>query len=415
MRVGRARALALVAVGCVFLGASSAGAGVAAVHCGSTLTRSTTLTADLVGCTGSGLVIGADGITVNLAGHTISGTNATGGEGIADDGHGGVRIIGGRITDFRLNGVGIRGGQGSVVRGVTIRRIGAGGVEGEPVSAGIVLSDSPASQVVGNDVSNDVIAYQSDGLDVLSSSGTLVQGNRLSHNSWDGLALIGSPSSRIVGNHFDVNGNNGAEINGASDGVWMAANSADGNTNIGLVLGSAQKLNVVGNSATGNDTGFFFFDLHDSLITLNSASGNRDGIDLSGGQFGSDGNRVVGNNASRNGSTGISLFEAANDNVVAGNVANQNQGPLDNGGGIVIASSTGNQLLANVTNANLDNGILLVEDAPGDTAGNSLKGNSANRNQNHGIDAVAGTIDNGGNRASGNAVPPQCQNVLCPG
>jgi parallel beta-helix repeat protein len=415
MRVRRAHALALVAGGCVFLGASSAGAGVPAVHCGSTLTRSTTLTADLVGCTGTGLVIGADGITVNLNGHTISGTNAAGGEGIADDGHGGVRIIGGRITDFRLNGIGIRGSQGSLVRGVTVRRIGAGGLEGEPVSAGILLSDSPSSQAIGNDVSNDVAAYQSDALDVLNSSATLVQGNHLSHNNWDGLALIQSPSSRIIGNRFDVNGNNGVEVNGGSDGVWMAANGADGNTNIGIVAGSGQKISVVGNSAQRNDTGLFFFDLHNSLISLNSASGNRDGLDLSGGQFGSDQNRVVGNNASRNTSTGISLFEAANNNTVAGNIANQNQGPIDNGGGIVIASATGNQLFANSANANLDSGILLVEDTPGDTAGNSLKGNSANRNQNHGIDAVTGTIDNGGNRASGNAVDPQCQNVICPG
>ena len=122
---------------------------------------------------------------------------------------------------------------------------------------------------------------------------------------------------------------------------------------------------------------------------------------------------MIGNNASRNTSSGIALFEAADNNVVAGNVANQNQGPLGEGGGIVVASSTGNQLLANVANANLDSGIVILEDTPGDAAGNSLKGNSANRNQNHGIDAVAGTIDNGGNRASGNAVAPQCQNVAC--
>ena len=106
-------------------------------HCGATLTKSTTLTADLLHCPGTALVIGADGITVNLGGHTISGTNAAGGEGIANDGHAGVRIVGGgKITDFRLNGVGMRKAPKSVVRGLTIRRIGAGGVEGEPVSAG---------------------------------------------------------------------------------------------------------------------------------------------------------------------------------------------------------------------------------------------------------------------------------------
>lgn len=48
-------------------------AGLGALACGQTITVSPTLTADLVGCTGPGLVIGADGVTLDLAGHTIAG------------------------------------------------------------------------------------------------------------------------------------------------------------------------------------------------------------------------------------------------------------------------------------------------------------------------------------------------------
>ncbi len=413
MRIERGYLVALAVGGSLFLGASTAGAGVSAVRCGATLTKSTTLTTDLVRCPGTGLVIGADGITVNLAGHTISGTNAPGGEGIANDGHAGVRIVGGRITDFRLNGVGIRGAQGAVVRGLSIRRIGAGGAEGEPVSAGIAIVDSPGSQAAQNDVQNDVSAFQSDGIDVLNSPGASVQGNRLSHNNWNGLVLIASPNSRIVGNEFDANGNNGTEVNGASDSVWMTGNGADDNTSFGIVVGSARDAHVVGNRAKGNDVGLFFFDLHDSQISLNFASGNNEGLNLAGGQFGSDGNQLVGNTASRNSVSGIGLFEAANNNLVARNVANENQGPVGNGGGIFVAASTGNQLIGNIANANLDTGIGFYEDAPGDAAGNTVKGNTANRNQNHGIEAVAGTIDGGSNRAFGNAIAPQCLNVVC--
>ena len=183
-------------------------------------------------------MIGADGITVNLAGHTISGTNAAGGEGIANDGHAGVRIVGsGKITDFRLNGVGMRNAPKSVVRGLTIRRIGAGGVEDEPVSAGILIVESPGSQLVGNDVANDVKAYQSDGAVVLKSRGTLVRNNKLSHNAWNGLALFESAGSRIIGNEFDANGNNGTEVNGGSDSVLVSGNNADSNKAAGIVLG----------------------------------------------------------------------------------------------------------------------------------------------------------------------------------
>src|SRR4051812_8263432 len=256
MRIGRAHVLTLVAGSCLVLGASSAGARTPVLQCGATLTKSATLTADLLRCPGTALVIGADGITVNLGGHTISGTNATGGEGIANDGHAGVRIIGsGKITDFRLNGVGMRKAPKSVVRGLTIRRIGAGGAEGEPVSAGIAIVDSPGSQVEGNAVLNEVEAYQSDGADVLNSPGSLVRGNTLSRNSWNGLVLIASPNSRVIRNELNANGNNGTELNGGSDSVLFSGNSADSNKASGIVIGDAQNVRILGNTAKGNDTG----------------------------------------------------------------------------------------------------------------------------------------------------------------
>ncbi len=412
MNTHRLTALALLAGACLLLVAGTAGAGGSGVGCGSTLTKSTTLTTDIVGCTGTALVIGADGITVNLAGHTVSGTNAAGSEGIASDGYSGVQIFGGSITDFRVNGVGIRGGHGNAVRGLTIRRIGDGGVEPE-ASAGIALHGSPNGQIVGNDVANDVSAWQADGADVVDSPGSLVQGNRLNHNAWDGLALIGSANSRVVGNELNGNANHGTEINGGCDNVAVTGNHADGNQNVGIVLGSARGVRVAGNSTSGNDTGIFFFDLHDSLITLNTAHDNRDGIDLLGGQFGSGGNRVIGNVTNHNSSTGLGIAFGADDNVVTGNIANENQGGLGEGGGIYVVASINNQLIGNVANGNLDTGIAVYEDYPGGAAGNSVKSNTANRNAGHGMDVVTGTIDKGGNRASGNAVPPQCVNVVC--
>jgi parallel beta-helix repeat protein len=415
MSIGRTQVLALAAGGCLCLGVSAAGAGTSpAIGCGTTLTKSTRLTADILHCPGTALVIGADGITVDLGGHTISGTNAAGSEGIANDGHAGVRIVGsGRISDFRLNGVGLRKAPQSIVRGLTIRRIGAGGVEGEPVSAGIAVVDSPASRIVDNDVVNDVEAFQVDGADVLNSPGSLVGGNRFDHNSWNGLILIASPESRIVRNELDGNGNNGSEINGASDDTSVTDNSTDDNAAFGLVVGAAAHARVVGNSARGNDVGLFFFDLHDSLIARNSAKGNREGLTLTGGQAGSDGNRLTDNTANRNDQTGIVIVDGANGNIVSGNTATANQGAIGDGGGIFVAASSGNQLIGNVTNANLDTGIAVVENEPGDTSGNTLRRNTANRNAGHGIDVTASSIDGGGNRASGNATPPQCQNVVC--
>ena len=82
---------------------------------------------------------------------------------------------------------------------------------------GGALQQGPLSapgRIVGNDVANDVDAYQADGADVLDSPGTVVQANRLDRNSWNGLALFGSPGSRITGNELDGNKHHGTEVNG---------------------------------------------------------------------------------------------------------------------------------------------------------------------------------------------------------
>ncbi|MBB4915488.1 NosD domain-containing protein [Streptosporangium saharense] len=55
--------------------AATARAATVAAQCGDVVTANLVLTADLV-CTGTGLTIGADNVTVNLAGHTVSGAPA---------------------------------------------------------------------------------------------------------------------------------------------------------------------------------------------------------------------------------------------------------------------------------------------------------------------------------------------------
>src|SRR5208337_5042768 len=50
----------------------------AQIGCDTTITTKTTLTADIGPCIGDGLTIGANGITLNCAGHTISGNIAVG-------------------------------------------------------------------------------------------------------------------------------------------------------------------------------------------------------------------------------------------------------------------------------------------------------------------------------------------------
>jgi len=54
------------------LAAPASQAAGAPLHCGATITKSTKLTQDLTNCPGVGIRIGADAITLDLNGHTVS-------------------------------------------------------------------------------------------------------------------------------------------------------------------------------------------------------------------------------------------------------------------------------------------------------------------------------------------------------
>ena len=382
------------------------------VHCGQHVTTSIRLANDLNKCRGDGLVIGADNVTIDLAGHTISGVNARGSEGIADDGHSGARIRNGVIQRFFLNGVGLRSAPHSVVSNMTIYGIGAGNVEGD-ASAGVLVKDSPFTSVVANKVSNNVISFQSDGVDVISSRGSTIRGNVLAANSWNGLVVLFSPATSVIGNALQGNKNQGLELNGASDRSIVSGNFAGNNTVNGLTVGSSTHVRIEGNFLKGNgENGLFMFDLHGALIRQNQAGGNAVGIDLEGGQFGSTNNQLVKNETNRNRFAGV-IVAGANHNLLQANTSDANQGPPGEGGGFVVIASVGNTLRANVAIGNRDVGIAVFQENPGDTKNNVLAGNFAVRNKAHGIDASVGASDGGGNIARNNTPLPNCLGVVC--
>src|SRR5688572_26585245 len=89
------------------------------VKCGDVLTQDTTLDSDLVDCSGQGIVIGADNVTLDLNGHTIDGDHASSESDLCDVGvinalgvspcalptgatHSGVTVRGGAIREFGL-------------------------------------------------------------------------------------------------------------------------------------------------------------------------------------------------------------------------------------------------------------------------------------------------------------------------
>src|SRR3954451_15005817 len=104
------RTIGLAAIGLALAAAppALADSGKDALHCGATVTTSVRLTHDLTGCRGDGLVVGANGITIDLAGHKIAGTTSddSGDQdacrcGIADrGGYDRITLEDGRLASF---------------------------------------------------------------------------------------------------------------------------------------------------------------------------------------------------------------------------------------------------------------------------------------------------------------------------
>jgi parallel beta-helix repeat protein len=125
----------------------------AVLACGQTITQSTTLDNDLGPCPGHGIVIGANNITFNLNGHTISGGTGIGeGAGVFLLNRTGVTVTNGTVTRFDI-GVAIDGGSNNTVSRMTARdNIGGAGTIG---GDGIAIMSSRGNRIIDSQTTNN--------------------------------------------------------------------------------------------------------------------------------------------------------------------------------------------------------------------------------------------------------------------
>lgn len=154
----------------------------ATLECGDVITASTTLDSDVGPCTGDGIVIAADGITLNLNRHRVFAVNGEGDNaGIRLTGVSGVTVTNGIVEGFDA-GVFIDGGSGN-----TVRRVGAFNNVNDALAAPCDLGD---------------------GIAVLDSSDNVVDGNLVVGNGpFGGITLIGDSDNNVVTSN-QVEGNN---------------------------------------------------------------------------------------------------------------------------------------------------------------------------------------------------------------
>jgi nitrous oxidase accessory protein NosD len=187
----------------------------APLHCGATIKHSTKLTKDLTDCPGVGLRIGADGITLDLNGHTIAAAakrNPTA-HGILNVGHDRVTIKGGTVKGFGAYGVRLAGVQRNHVTDMkmTGNFTGIGLVESsqnlversEIIGSrfvGVNLTGGTANRVVHNQVAGSV------------GPGVLLQTSVADHGS----------HNRVIENAID---GNGIQVNPGQVAAMIARNT----------------------------------------------------------------------------------------------------------------------------------------------------------------------------------------------
>lgn len=223
----------------------------ATIGCGQTITVRTTLIANIGPCTGNGLVIGANGITLNCNGHKIRGTGAaSGADGILLYGYTGVRVENCVVTGFDI-GIFLRSSSSIVLTHNTADSNGCG----------ICLYLSSFNTLTRNTANSNT---PGGGFEVYSSSTNTLKTNTADSNS-EGFTLSSSNGNTLAGN--TANGNEGGFFLDVSSSNTLNQNTANSNTIIsGFYLFSSSSNTLTGNTANSNNQ-YGYYDLTTSAYS----------------------------------------------------------------------------------------------------------------------------------------------------
>jgi parallel beta-helix repeat protein len=359
----RERLLQLTLLTAIGLLAAAAPASAQTLTCGQVITQDTTLESDMT-CYDSpsniGVVIGAPGITFDLAGHSIRTT----GSAVVNEGHHDVTIRNGTVSGeegaVRLTGV-----KRNLIEDMDFVR---------GTLYGVRAFNSDRNRIVSSD-------FAAMGVSLLDGSDrNVVAGNSI--EGYEGfISMSSSNDNRVLDNV--LHGGEGPKISAfQSHGTRIARNHVlVSDVDVAIALGSSHHTEVV-----DNVTGF-----------IPGPFGVGGGLRIAASNY-----TLVRGNIFARATPGL-LVQSAAGTVVRGNLAF-----LGESDGFVVEQGTSDTLLENndaVSNA--DDGFDIR------TSSATLTGNTADDNGDLGIEAVNGVIDGGGNSASGNGNPLQCVNVFC--
>ena len=408
--------MALAVLGLMVLGGDRALAA-SQVSCGETITTDTTLHSDLLNCPNHGIVIGADGITLDLNGHLIDGdgTPAAGCDpqtedcdvGVLNRGHDGVTVTGGSVRQFnvgvlgfrvshnRLLGISSSGNDYFDILLIRATRSLIRNCSGSDSGHGAMfLIFSHHVQVLHNSFrhSGYGVAEPEAGFGVFDSTDNLIAHNSLSGNKGSAIYMFGADRNRVIHNS-SVRDADGIVIKEHSDRNVIARNhiahASDEHPHHGDGIGIEQ------NSGDHNI-------IEDNVVL--GTTGDAIGVGYDEGV----GNVVRRNHILGAGTNGIHIASIFRRGPTRSNVVYRNY--------ILGAAKDGVHVDNKVKHTRLvrNHAIGAKDDGlDADDATTKLTGNQARHNADLGIEAVRGVIDGGGNKVSGNGDPRQCTNIVC--
>jgi parallel beta-helix repeat protein len=315
--IGRPSLLAAVMTAAWLIGSASAGSLVGLTAspqsvpaCGDVITADTVLSDDVGPCSDGGLVVAADGVTLDLDGHTVFGTADAGdGVGVTLDGVSGAGVMNGTITGFDA-GIFVQGGGANELARLHVLRNGwtpgvARPASGQSFGDGIVLNSDRNllhhNLVAGNGPNDGIGIFANSGWNTIRDN--TVRGNDIGHGTSrfdDGIRLeSGAHDNLVAHNLVERNGRSGiatyaygtgnvvrsniVRANGAArtdgepggggghgiavrDGASpteVRGNRVFDNVGDGIRVEGRANL-IIGNRTGGNGAGGAGFDLHDT-------------------------------------------------------------------------------------------------------------------------------------------------------
>ena len=192
------------------------------IYCGQVIHTNITLTVNLI-CAGDGLIVGEDGITVNLDGHSVEGPSKNSGKvGIAIPHSNNVTIHGPGIIRYFQAGILITGSIDAEIKNIKF----------EENKIGIFMVGSIETIVDKNDIRSNTIGVASH-----TSRGNNIHANVLITNDLAGVTFKGTDNSRIDAN----------SIHGSEYGIFL---DEDGSQNT-ILNNTAMKNDIDINNADG--------------------------------------------------------------------------------------------------------------------------------------------------------------------